>query len=49
MLMTPRPGRVKEMIDVPLKRPRLRELEKSSAFLEVKEYLWENLKVMQVE
>ena len=25
-LMTPRPGRVKEIIDVPLKRPRLREL-----------------------
>jgi NitT/TauT family transport system ATP-binding protein len=49
MLMTPRPGRVKEMIDVPLKRPRLRELEKSSAFLEVKEYLWEKLRVMQVE
>jgi NitT/TauT family transport system ATP-binding protein len=49
MLMTPRPGRVKEMIDVPLKRPRSRELEKSSAFLEVKEYLWENLRVVQVE
>lgn len=49
MLMSPRPGRVKEMIDVPLQRPRLREVEKSSAFLEVKEYLWENLKAMQVE
>ena len=48
MLMTPRPGRVKEMIDVPLKRPRLCESEKSSAFLEVKEYLWENLRAMQV-
>ena len=48
-LMTPRPGRVKEIIDVPLKRPRLRELEKSSLFLEVKEYLWENLRAMQVE
>jgi ABC-type nitrate/sulfonate/bicarbonate transport system ATPase subunit len=48
-LMTPRPGRVKEIIDIPLTRPRLRELEKSSAFLEVKEYLWENLRAMQVE
>jgi NitT/TauT family transport system ATP-binding protein len=48
-LMTPRPGRVKEIIDVPLKRPRLRELEKSSLFLEVKEYLWENLRAMQVD
>jgi ABC-type nitrate/sulfonate/bicarbonate transport system ATPase subunit len=49
MLMTSRPGRVKEMIDIPLRRPRLRELEKSSTFLEVKEYLWENLRRMQVE
>jgi NitT/TauT family transport system ATP-binding protein len=47
MLMTPRPGRVKEMIDVPLKRPRGPEVEKSSTFVEVKEYLWENLKSMQ--
>ena len=48
MLMTPRPGRVKEMIDVPLPRPRAREVEKSSAFLEIKEYLWDNLRAMQV-
>jgi ABC-type nitrate/sulfonate/bicarbonate transport system ATPase subunit len=48
MLMTPRPGRVKEMIDIPLHRPRSREVEKSSTFLEVKEYLWENLRAMQV-
>jgi NitT/TauT family transport system ATP-binding protein len=47
MLMTPRPGKVKEMIDVPLKRPRGLDSEKSSAFVEVKEYLWENLKAMQ--
>ena len=49
MLMTPRPGRVKEMIDIPLNRPRSREVEKSSTFLEVKEYLWENLRAMQLE
>ncbi len=48
MLMTPRPGRVKEMIDIPLPRPRSREVEKSSTFLEVKEYLWENLRAMQL-
>ena len=47
MLMTPRPGRVKEMINVPLGRPRSREVEKSSAFLEIKEYLWDNLRAMQ--
>jgi ABC-type nitrate/sulfonate/bicarbonate transport system ATPase subunit len=47
MLMTPRPGRVKEMIGVPLQRPRSREVEKSSGFVEVKEYLWEQLRAMQ--
>jgi NitT/TauT family transport system ATP-binding protein len=48
MLMTPRPGRVKEIIDVPLKRPRGPETEKSTTFIEIKEYLWENLRSMQV-
>jgi ABC-type nitrate/sulfonate/bicarbonate transport system ATPase subunit len=48
MLMTPRPGRVKEMIDVPLQRPRSPQVEKSTAFVEIKEYLWENLRAMQV-
>jgi ABC-type nitrate/sulfonate/bicarbonate transport system ATPase subunit len=48
MLMTPRPGRVKEMIDVPLPRPRSPQVEKSGAFVEIKEYLWENLRAMQV-
>jgi ABC-type nitrate/sulfonate/bicarbonate transport system ATPase subunit len=47
MLMTPRPGKVKEMIDIPLKRPRPPDIEKSSAFVEIKEYLWENLRAMQ--
>jgi NitT/TauT family transport system ATP-binding protein len=47
MLMTPRPGRVKEMIEVPLKRPRSRDVEKSPAFVDIKEYLWENLRAMQ--
>jgi NitT/TauT family transport system ATP-binding protein len=47
MLMTPRPGRVKEMIGVPLQRPRSRDVEKSTAFVDVKEYLWEQLRAMQ--
>lgn len=47
MLMTPRPGRIKEIIDVPLVRPRGRELEKSATFVETKEYLWEHLRSMQ--
>lgn len=48
MLMTPRPGRIKEMIEVPLKRPRGRDIEKSSTFIEIREYLWDNLRSMQV-
>jgi NitT/TauT family transport system ATP-binding protein len=47
LLMTPRPGRVKELLDVPLPRPRGRETEKSATFVEIKEYLWENLRTMQ--
>jgi hypothetical protein len=35
------------MIEVPLKRPRSRDVEKSPAFVEIKEYLWENLRAMQ--
>jgi ABC-type nitrate/sulfonate/bicarbonate transport system ATPase subunit len=49
MLMTPRPGKVKEMIDIPLTRPRPRDIEKSPAFVEIKEYLWENLRAMQAQ
>jgi NitT/TauT family transport system ATP-binding protein len=48
LLMTPRPGRVKEIIDIPLPRPRGRDTEKSATFVEIKEYLWEHLRSMQV-
>jgi NitT/TauT family transport system ATP-binding protein len=48
LLMTPRPGRVKEIIDIPLARPRGRDTEKSATFVEIKEYLWEHLRSMQV-
>jgi len=47
VLMTPRPGEIKEIINVPLPRPRGPEIERSSEFLELKEHLWENLRVMQ--
>jgi ABC-type nitrate/sulfonate/bicarbonate transport system ATPase subunit len=48
MMMKPRPEGDIEMIDIPLNRPRSREVEKSGPFLEVKEYLWQNLRAMQV-
>jgi ABC-type nitrate/sulfonate/bicarbonate transport system ATPase subunit len=48
ILMSPRPGAIQEILEVPLERPRGREVEKSSTFVEIKEYVWENLRAMQV-
>jgi len=47
VLMSPRPGRIQEIIDVPLPRPRGRDTERSREFTEVKEILWDKLRVMQ--
>jgi ABC-type nitrate/sulfonate/bicarbonate transport system ATPase subunit len=47
VLMTPRPGRVQEVIDVPLPRPRPSHLDGFATFLELKEYLWRQLRAMQ--
>ena len=47
VLMSPRPGRIHEIIDVPLPRPRGRETERNQAFADVKELLWDKLRVMQ--
>jgi len=47
VLMGPRPGRVIESIEVPFPRPRLPEVRKENAFVELKEYLWGRLQAMQ--
>jgi NitT/TauT family transport system ATP-binding protein len=47
VLMTPRPGRIQEEIAVPLPRPRPSSLDGFAAFLELKEYLWRQLRAMQ--
>ncbi len=47
VLMTPRPGRVQEEVDVPLPRPRPSDIELNPIFLERKEHLWQRLRVMQ--
>ncbi len=47
VLMTPRPGRIREIIEVSLPRPRPPDLEKNPQFIEMKEYLWAQLRTMQ--
>jgi NitT/TauT family transport system ATP-binding protein len=46
VLMTPRPGRVRNTIEVELPRPRPSDLEKHPHFAELKEYLWQQLREM---
>lgn len=43
-VMTHRPGRVKEIIEVPLPRPRLAELRNSEDFVHLRQRAWEVLK-----
>ncbi len=47
ILMTPRPGRVHESISVPLPRPRPPHVDEVPQFVELKEYLWTQLRAMQ--
>jgi len=49
VLLSPRPGRVQEIIDIPLPRPRGPETEKSPTFVEIKEHVWARLRAMQPE
>jgi NitT/TauT family transport system ATP-binding protein len=48
VLMTPRPGRIREAIEVKLPRPRPPEVEKDPQFIDLKEYLWQQLRAMQM-
>ena len=48
VLMTTRPGRVREAIQVQLPRPRPPDVDKYSQFIELKEYLWTQLRAMQI-
>ncbi len=47
VLMSPRPGQIKEVIKVPFARPRPPDIDKTKEFQELKAYLWEKLKGMQ--
>jgi NitT/TauT family transport system ATP-binding protein len=46
VLMTPRPGRVRDTVEVELPRPRPSDLDKHPRFAELKEYLWQQLREM---
>ncbi len=48
VLMTPRPSRIREEIEVRLPRPRPPDVEKAPQFIELKEYLWQQLRAMQI-
>jgi len=48
VLMTPRPGRIRDAIEVALPRPRPPDVDKHPQFAELKEYLWQQLRKMQV-
>jgi ABC-type nitrate/sulfonate/bicarbonate transport system ATPase subunit len=47
VLLTPRPGRIREVIDVPLPQPRPPDLERHPTFIDLKEYLWQQLRAMR--
>lgn len=44
VIMTPRPGRVAEILDVPLGKPRNLEVRKTRQFAELTTYVWERLR-----
>ena len=47
VVLSPRPARVEEVLEVALPRPRAADIEKSPLFAELKEYLWERLRSKQ--
>lgn len=47
VLMTARPGRIKQVLTVPLPRPRPDDIEKNPTYVELKELLWDELRGMQ--
>src|SRR3546814_644912 len=44
VLMTARPGRIKEVFDVPIARPRTPEVRYEKAFVELRHTIWESLR-----
>lgn len=49
VLMTVRPGRIQETFDIPLPRPRSRDMERTKEFTDITGLLWDRLRGMQEE
>jgi NitT/TauT family transport system ATP-binding protein len=47
VVMSPRPGRIAQMIDVPFARPRRDEIKTDPEFLKLRRHIWESLKKMR--
>lgn len=48
VLMAPRPGTIKDVLDIPIARPRDHGVERSAEFVNIKENVWEHLRSMQL-
>lgn len=49
VLMAARPGRITEILDIPLGRPRTREAERNSVYIDLKEKIWDHLRTAQIQ
>lgn len=49
ILMAARPGRITEVLDIPLGRPRTREAERTSTYIDLKEKIWDHLRTAQIQ
>jgi len=49
VLMSARPGRVSEILDIPFGRPRTRDVERDLTYVDIKQKIWEHLRASQIE
>lgn len=49
VLMAARPGRITEVLDIPLGRPRTRKAERNSVYVDLKEKIWDHLRTAQIQ
>lgn len=49
VLMAARPGHITEVLDIPLGRPRTRDAERTSTYIDLKEKIWDHLRTAQIQ